>query len=390
MKWIKRISQIEVRPTISGLLIFLVAGCAGFSPARFPDLEEYQWNQVNYNVRNPVRIANAGDGSDRLFIVGKQGEIWIISNGQISSALFLDITDRVNSNGPERGLLGLAFHPNFDENGYFYVNYTDNNGGNTVISQFNVSENPNRANHSSELVLLKIEQPHQLHNGGNLVFGPDGLLYIGIGDGGLGADDELKAQSDDDYLGKLLRIDVDDEKPYTVPDDNPIILEYGRTEIWAKGLRNPWSFAFDAFTGELYIADVGHNTWEEINYLPPGYSTLANFGWNYFEGHQPFRGAPPEGQSFITPIFEYKHTLGRCAVIGGDVYRGKNLPEWQGVYFYGDLCTGEIFGLIRLGDGKWSSRLLYDLGTQITAFGTDENGEIYVGGPDGLFILSKK
>jgi glucose/arabinose dehydrogenase len=209
-----------------------------------------------------------------------------------------------------------------------------------------------------------------------LVFGPDSFLYIGTGDGGSSNDPDGNAQNPNSLLGKMLRIDVNFGDPYAVPADNPFVYEKGRSEIWALGLRNPWRYSFDRLTGDLYIGDVGQNKWEEIDFLgadsPPG----ANFGWDFWEGFHHFEGSPPENLTPISPIWEYDHSLG-CSVTGGVVYRG-GLPDWQGIYLYGDFCTGFVWGLFRDAEGIWQNELLFETSAQITSFGEDESGEVYL------------
>lgn len=353
-----------------------------------PEPEDYDWVQVAEGFVQPLLVIHAGDGSGRLFVVGQQGVIWVFANGEVLPKFFLDIRERVGSEGNEQGLLGLAFHPQYEQNGYFYINYTDVNGD-TVVARFEVSTDPNRAEAGSQEILLRVGQPYSNHNGGHLEFGPEGYLYIGLGDGGSAGDPQGNGQSVNTLLGSLLRIDVDGGQPYAIPPDNPFANGGGRSEIWAYGLRNPWRFSFDSLTNDLYIADVGQNKWEEINFLPEGTPGGANFGWDYFEGNHPYQGEPPAGLNTILPVAEYDHSRGGCSVTGGGVYRGESLPEWQGVYFYGDFCSGEIFGLVQLSNGQWQSELLYDLPILITSFGFDEQGEFYVlGRGGGLYMLS--
>ncbi len=344
------------------------------SPTPTPP-EEYAWVRVVGGLNQPLDIQHAGDGSGRLFIVEREGTIRVLLNGMLQEQVFLDIRDRVGHRGAEQGLLGLAFHPRFAENGLFFVNYTDRRG-NTVIARFHLSGDPNRADPAGEKQLLYIEQPYANHNGGGLAFGPDGYLYIGLGDGGSAGDPHGNAQSPNTLLGKILRLDVDHGDPYAVPADNPFVQGGGRKEIWAYGLRNPWRFSFDALTGDLYIADVGQNAWEEVDFLPAGSPGGANFGWNYFEGTHPYAGAPPAGLSVIPPVTEYDHGQG-CSITGGLVYRGEALPEWQGIYLYGDFCTGYIWGLVNAG-GNWQVKRLFETGFAISTFGQDESGEIYL------------
>ena len=288
----------------------------------------------------------------------------------------LNIGGRVLSEGNEQGLLGLAFHPNYEDNGYFYVNYTDNNGD-TVVARYSVSADANVADVDSEQIILQVDQPYGNHNGGHIEFGPDGYLYISLGDGGSGDDPGNNGQNPDTLLGSILRIDVDGGDPYAIPADNPFANGGGAPEIWFYGLRNPWRFTFDSETGDIYIADVGQNQYEEINFLPGGIAGGANFGWRYREGAHAYIGSPPEGLSLIDPVAEYQHPVG-CSVTGGVVYRGNNLPEWNGVYLYGDFCTGVMFGLAQGSDGVWNNQEIYRLPINITSFGADESGEIYV------------
>ena len=346
------------------------------SVASLPVAGSAAWAPVASGLNAPIGIANAGDGSRRLFILEQEGKIRILQDGTLIGEPFLDITDRVGCCG-ERGLLGLAFHPRFSENGYFYVNYTDQDR-NTVVARFQVSaENPNRANAGSEQKLIVLAQPYPNHNGGAVVFGPDGYLYLGLGDGGSGGDPHGYGQSTATLLGKILRIDVDQGELYAIPPDNPFVNGGGLPEIWAYGLRNPWRISFDRLTGELYIADVGQNAWEEVNFLPSGIPGGVNFGWNYLEGTHPFQGTPPQGIVLKGPVAEYGHDQG-CSVTGGVVYRGLELTDWQGVYLYGDYCSGKVWGLLRNSRGAWLEGLLFETGGTITSFGEDESGEVYL------------
>lgn len=346
------------------------------APPAFPDPAGYTWNLVADGFTRPLFITHAGDASGRLFVVGQNGEIWVIENGVTLAEPFLDIQDQVGASGNEQGLLGLAFHPDFETNGLFYIDYTDLNGD-TAVARFSVSANPNVADASSEAQLLLVSQPYPNHNGGHLEFGSDGFLYIGLGDGGSGGDPRGNGQSLVTLLGKILRIDVNSGSPYAIPADNPFANGGGLGEIWAYGLRNPWRFSFDAATGDLYIGDVGQGQWEEIDFWPADGGGGANFGWNIFEGTHPYEGAPPAGANLIPPVAEYAHGSG-CSVTGGYVYRGALMPEWQGIYFYGDFCSGEVFGLLRHPDGSWESRLLFSTSFLITSFGLDQSGDLYL------------
>jgi glucose/arabinose dehydrogenase len=300
--------------------------------------------------------------------------IRIVREGEVIDQPFLDISSQISCCG-ERGLLGLAFHPNYPENGFFYVNYTDLNG-NTSISRFQVSDDPDRADAGSEVRLLGVEQPYRNHNGGVVEFGPDGYLYLGLGDGGSGGDPHNNGQNTQALLGKILRIDVDGGELYAIPADNPFVDGGGAQEVWAYGLRNPWRFAFDRQTGDLYIADVGQNQWEEVNFLPAGSPGGANFGWNYLEGSHSFLSGANVPEGLVNPVAEYDHSMG-CSVTGGVVYRGEQLPEWQGIYLYGDYCSGLIWGLFRSEDGAWQNQLVFETGASISSFGEDEAGEVY-------------
>jgi glucose/arabinose dehydrogenase len=341
-----------------------------------PDPSNYNWNPFASGFSRPTYLTTPDDGSGRLFVLEQAGIIRIIQSGQVLAGPFLDIRDRVGMNGNEQGLLGMVFHPHYTQNGYFYLDYTDQNAY-TVIARFKVSSNPNQADASSEKILLHIQQPFPNHKGGQLAFGPDGYLYIGMGDGGSQGDPLLNGQNRNVLLAKLLRIDVDHGDPYAIPADNPFAHGGGRPEIWAYGLRNPWRFSFDSLTHDLYIADVGQDKWEEVDFQPAGSAGGQNYGWSYREGFHPYKGNPPAGIKFVDPVVEYGHDQG-CAIIGGYVYRGKALPGWNGVYFYGDDCSGNIWGLLHKPDGSWTSKLLYNTSAAISSFGQDENGELYM------------
>ena len=342
------------------------------STTTFPDPNAYNWQIVVSGLQRPVDLQ--ADGSGRLFIIEKIGRIRIFQDGQLLEQPFLDITDRVGSGGNEQGFLGFAFHPQYAQNGRFFVNYTNNNGD-TEIARFQVSSDPNSADPNSEVKLIGVDQPFPNHNGGVLAFGPDGYLYAGLGDGGAAGDPFGNGQSLDTLLGKILRIDVDSAEPYAIPSDNP----FGN-EIWAYGLRNPWRLSFDKSTDDLYIGDVGQGDWEEIDYLSAGSAGGTNFGWDFREGAHDFEGGGPGGM--IDPVAEYSHQEGDCSVTGGYAYRG-SMPEWNGIYLYGDYCTGLIWGLIRSNDG-WQKQLLFDMDVTITSFGQDEAGEIYLLSDNGV------
>lgn len=333
----------------------------------------------------PVAITNAGDS--RLFVVEKNGTIRIITeDGQVLPTPYLDIDARVNSVANERGLLGLAFHPDYANNGYFFVNYT-NSGGATVVSRFSVSQNDqNQGDPDSELILLTIAQPFSNHNGGGVVFGPDNMLYIGTGDGGSGGDPENSGQTRITLLGKMLRINPNvegDDPPYFIPADNPFAEDdFTLDEIWALGLRNPWRYSFDRETGDLWIADVGQNAWEEINLQPADSEGGENYGWRCYEGFAAFNFSGDCNMLAQTePIWTYAHGGGFCraSITGGFVYRGSAFPGLVGYYIYADYCTGKIWSLISDGEGGWTNTELTDFNnSEITAFGEDINGELYM------------
>ncbi len=320
---------------------------------------------------------------DRLFVLEQMGRIRIVENGQVLVQPFLDITDRVGSTSSEQGLLGLAFHPDYAtpgaaSEGMFFVNYTDKNG-NTQIARYSVSsDDPDLADPASEVIYLTQEQPYANHNGGSLAFGPDGYLYAGLGDGG-SANDPLQAGQDlSTVLGKVLRLDADAaDAEFAIPDGNPFVGVAGaRPEIWAYGLRNPWRFSFDRATGDFYIADVGQNTWEEINMQPAQSLGGENYGWRIMEGSHCFQADSCDQDGLVLPIFDYDHSQG-CSVTGGYVYRGQLYPALTGNYFVSDYCTGTIWRLFAEGD-SWRTDVVLDSDLVISSFGEDVNGELYV------------
>ncbi len=341
--------------------------------------------RIASGLDRPVLVTNAGDGSGRLFVVEQTGRIWIIQNGEFLEPPFLDLSSAVTriDGYSEQGLLGLAFHPAYAENGRFFVNYTDRSG-NTVVAEYAASAvDPNVADPQSGRQLLSVEQPYSNHNGGMMAFGPDGYLYIAFGDGGSGGDPYANGQNPWTLLGSILRLDVDSEpdagKGYAVPEDNPFVAGgRGAPEIWAWGLRNPWRFSFDRATGDLYIADVGQNQWEEVNFQAADSPGGENYGWNLYEATHPYSGGEAPAD-MVLPVAEYSHSEGGCSISGGYVYRGQTIPDLQGAYFYGDWCTGNIWSLYRDEAGAWQSGLfMRQPGKLISAFGEDEAGELYV------------
>jgi glucose/arabinose dehydrogenase len=340
-----------------------------------PDPNAYALRRIVSGLERPVYLTHAGDTTGRLFVVEQSGRIRILQNGALLADPFLDLTDLVNDSGNEQGLLGLAFHPDYAANGLFFVNYTDANGD-TAVVRYSVSADPNRADPASAKMILQVAQPFPNHNGGDLAFGPDGYLYIGLGDGGSAGDPQGNGQNLKALLGKLLRIDVNPGDPYGIPPDNPFVGHpEARPEIWAYGLRNPWRYSFDRATGDLYIADVGQNAYEEIDYQPAGSQGGENYGWNFMEGAHPFKGQAPAG--LTAPVAEYSHQVGGCSVTGGYVYRGPSLPALNGVYLYGDYCSGQVWALYRSGS-SWENVALLNAFFTISSFGEDANGEVYV------------
>jgi glucose/arabinose dehydrogenase len=329
-------------------------------------------------LETPVGLANAGDGSGRLFVLEKVGRIRVVRNGRLEPVSFLDITDRVGSSSSEQGLLGVAFHPQHAANGVFFVNYT-NRQGSTVVSRFSIRGDPPVADPSSEVVLLTVAQPAANHNGGHLAFGPDGALYIGMGDGGGAGDQYGNGQNGGTLLGAMLRLDVDGGQPYAVPPDNPFVGNPDvRDEIWAIGLRNPWRFSFDGQTGDLYIADVGQNQYEEVNFQREGSSGGQNYGWPIMEAAHCFPSDRTCDRAGLTlPIVEYNHTQG-CSITGGYVYRGSEFPSLNGIYFFGDYCSGRIWGVRADGEGGWQVAELAQADIRLSTFGQDEAGGLYV------------
>lgn len=335
----------------------------------------FSLSDIASGLSNPVYLtAPAGDA--RLFVVEKAGRIRIIRNGSLLPTPFLDISSKV-STGTEQGLLSVAFHPSYSSNGFFYVNYT-NTDGDTRIERYTVSSNADIANAASAKTILAIDQPFSNHNGGLNLFGPDGMLYVGMGDGGGGGDPNGNAQNKNVLLGKLLRIDVDHGDPYSIPAGNPFAGGGGRAEIWAYGLRNPWRFTFDKTASMLYIADVGQNAFEEINVVAGNRAGL-NYGWNIMEGASCYNASSCNQTGLQQPVVTYNRDGGACTVIGGMVYRGSAVPQLVGHYLYADYCAGWIKSF------TWTNNAIAN-GTQwqtpthgtILSFGEDASGEMYI------------
>ena len=330
---------------------------------------------ITRGLIQPLYLTHAFD--ERLFIVEQAGTIRIYQDGELLETPFLDIQDPVGSNSNEQGLLGLAFHPQYQENGTFFLNYTDNDG-HTNIVRYHVSDDPNIADPTSGQILLTVPQPFANHNGGMVAFGPDGYLYVGLGDGGSQADPQGNGQNPATLLGSILRLDVDSaDGSYTIPADNPFVDDpNARPEVWAFGLRNPWRFSFDRLNGDLFIADVGQNTWEEVSWQASGTRSGQNYGWNVMEGNHCFSANCFPGE-FTPAIFEYDHANG-CSISGGYVYRGQQFLSLYGNYFTADFCSGIIWGVFQQPDGNWQSTVVHESGLPINSFGEDVHGELYV------------
>jgi glucose/arabinose dehydrogenase len=344
---------------------------------------------------SPLAVTSAGDGSGRIFVTEQGGQIRIVRDGTLVATPFLDIASRITSGG-ERGLLGLAFHPKFPSDPRFFVNYTDTNGDTQVSSFTMASGTPDVADPSSEVKILHIAQPYANHNGGAVVFGPDGFLYISTGDGGSGGDPQGNGQSLATLLGKILRIDVDrtdGAQPYATPPDNPFVGRAdARPEIYLYGLRNPWRISFDRATRDLWIGDVGQSAWEEVDDARAG-TGGENYGWNTMEGNHCFN--PPTGCSktgLTLPVAEYGHDAG-CTIIGGNVYRGSAQPALSGGYFFGDYCSGTIWAIDPGSDALRAPTVVLKGSASLSSFGEDEAGELYatdIGGGKLLRVTGQR
>ena len=373
---------------VCAALVALTA-VAGDAPA-----QEFIDAFPNLSFSKPLFLTDCGDGSDRIFVVEQTGGIRVFQNDSsaASSTVFLDLSGKLSSLGGEQGLLGLAFHPDYEQSGFFYVNYTAPDPLRTVIARYTVSaSDPGLADPASEFVIIEIPQPYTNHNGGMLAFGPDGYLYIGMGDGGSAGDPGNNAQDLTTLLGKLLRIDVNDTTAtahYAIPPDNPYALAPGdvRREIWAHGFRNPWRFSFDPASGALWLGDVGQGRIEEIDIVEKG----RNYGWRVMEGSLCYN--PPSGcdqTGLELPAKEYSHDLG-VAVVGGYAYYGARRPGYAGAYIYGDYGSGRIWLLRREGGAIVADSLIAQLPYDITSFGVDRQRELYVvtnGAPSGSGIF---
>lgn len=385
------VSVAIVAVTLGLLVLTLINRQAGASPTSLADLApmEIEVAFPSLTFSQPVHLTHADDGTNRIFVVEQAGRIIVFENEPETTAsnVFMDIQDSVNSGGFEEGLLGLAFDPNYSTNSRFYVYYTSLNDSQRVsrVSRFTVTPtNPNLANVNSEVVVLEVDQPAANHNGGTIAFGPDGYLYIGLGDGGFANDPQGHGQDKTTLLGSLLRIDVstlDATGTYAIPPDNPFVgaTDGSRGEIWAYGLRNPWKFSFDSLYGDLWAADVGQNQYEEIELIQRG----GNYGWNVMEGlhcFSPSSGCDQTGLQL--PVFEYEHSEG-CSITGGHIYRGRTNPGLYEAYVYADYCSGRIWALRYQGNNVVDQALLVDTSLTIPSLGVDEHDSLYILAFDG-------
>ncbi|MEX2472330.1 MAG: PQQ-dependent sugar dehydrogenase [Gemmatimonadota bacterium] len=376
-------SRARILLPVLALLVVAACGTNDVPSGVITDRLSAELELVVDGLDDPVFVTAApGDFEDRLFVVEQGGLVRIVENGALLPEPFLDLTAEVTSGG-ERGLLGLAFHPNYGFNGWFFVNYTDLNGD-TRIVRYAVSSDPNVADESSAFEILAVDQPQSNHNGGMLAFGPfDGYLYVGLGDGGGSGDPDNYAQRPATLLGSMLRIDVDDpDDPYFIPFDNPFLnTQDFRPEIWAFGLRSPWRYSFDRQTGDLYIADVGQNAWEEVSVQPAASDGSENYGWRRMEGTNCFNPSTGCNQGdLVLPVYEYPHSEG-CSITGGYVYRGDAIPELRGRYLFADYCEGWVRSFLLSGGAATdvvdhSDELAP--GGNVVSFGEDNEGELYV------------
>jgi len=331
----------------------------------------------------PVYVTTDGVNPDRLYLVEQTGTVRVIENGALLPDPFMDITRYVRSEGNEQGLLSIAFAPDFATSGEVYAGFTANRGkgtGNDTVARFVVGAD-GTVDPSTITLLISLEDEFAHHNGGQVLFGPDGMLYAAIGDGGSQGDMQGFGSSNQDLFGDILRLDVsgtDPKRGYTIPADNPFVdAPPAAPEVWVYGLRNPWRFSFDPETDDLWIGDVGQGWIEEIDMLPPGEQAGANMGWSTMEGNSCFREDDCSSEGLVLPVFDYTHDHG-CSVTGGYVYRGEAIPALQGTYVFGDYCMGTIWGLTQNADGTWTSSELLDTTMNISSFGVDEAGELYV------------
>jgi glucose/arabinose dehydrogenase len=349
-----------------------------------PDVNTFEIVQVASGFDKPLLVTHAGDGTGRLFVAEQAGIVWIVQDGVRLDTPFIDLSNTVSQDVTrgysERGLLGLAFHPDYAENSLFYVNYTDGQGTTRIVEYAASLDNPNIVDDSSAREIFSLEQPYSNHNGGHIEFGRDGYLYVSVGDGGAGNDPLGMGQNPETLLGTILRIDVngaDDGLGYAIPEDNPYTVNPALApEIWAWGVRNVWRFGFDIVTGDLYLADVGQNAWEEVNFQPADSVGGENYGWPAYEGTHRYIG-PEAASDVVMPILEYDHAFG-CSITGGYVYRGEDVPALDGYYIFSDWCSGRIWAAYRDFSDTWNFDEVTEVWFQVSSFGLDEAGELYL------------
>lgn len=366
-------------------LLLLAAACNGSTDGTPPppSASGIRLVEVARGFSQPIYVASP-PGDARLFVVEQTGKIRIIQNGTVLPTPFLDVTAKITSGG-ERGLLSVAFHPQYASNGFFYVYYTDL-AGDTRVERYRATGGSNTADPASAQLVLAVDQPFANHNGGLLMFGPDGKLFVGLGDGGSAGDPQGNGQNPATLLGKILRLDVDAAQPYAIPANNPFFGQTGkRGEIWLTGVRNPWRYAFDRDAGLLYVADVGQNQWEEIHVLPAG-TGGQNLGWNLMEGTHCYNAASCVQQGLTLPVLEYSHADG-CSITGGFVYRGSAIPGLRGHYFYSDYCEGWVRSFRWTGSAVADAREweVGDIGN-VTSFGEDSARELYLTTAGGIVL----
>jgi len=354
----------------------ITCGDDGVTADPLPASDGIVLTEVASGLERPVQLLDA-PGDPRLFIVEQRGRIRVLSGGQLQETPYLDVSSQLSGSN-EQGLLGLAFHPDFQSNGFAYVNYTDGSGDTRVVRYTERADGLSLDPASAKEILF-VDQPFGNHNAGQLLFGPDGMLYIPLGDGGSSGDPQGNGQNLDTLLGAILRIDVNGGDPYAIPPDNPFASGGGRPEIWASGVRNPWHNDIDAEGGFIYVADVGQNTWEEVNVVPLNEAGV-NYGWNIVEGPECFQGSGCDRTGLWDPVISYDHGDG-CSITGGHVYRGQALPDLLGVYFYSDFCDGWLRSFrwdpdqgTAVDQREWS---IPNIGS-VYSFGKDGDGELYV------------
>lgn len=358
------------------LLVFFLCATLTFSAQAQDEFKSpYALQEIAEGIKTPTGIAQPPGDSTRLFVTDLHGIIYVIENGVLLDTPFLDVSKDLITAGFGQGLHNITFHPQYQQNGYFYIAYTQPDRSAALVRYQVSADNPDLADPTSAKIILVIQHATEFHYGGGLAFGPDGDLYWSMGDGAYKASPAQSVKSD---LGKIVRLDVDHGDPYSIPPDNPFLgVDQARPELWAIGLRNPWRFSFDQQTGDLYIADVGEAQNEEIDFQPAGTPGGQNYGWSRYEGDALFKGGDKDGLTF--PVVEYAHDSGNCSITGGYVYRGSALPDLVGKYLFADYCSGWIWSTYQKTPGSWYTAQLLKTDLLITTFGQDQAGELYVG-----------